>query len=118
MTGIRVFQLLELLAAGKSARARLLNWNGERYRPSAFAAIQVYDVLGEHGERGDCGYCFMSDESHRWEVLGCGLSRVRNEAVREAPGDCEEGPNYVGTAPYLPTLRSVKSQDWPLSNGR
>ena len=47
----------------------MLNWNGEEYQPSTFATVRVYDFMGEHGRPGDRCYCFMSDESNRWEVL-------------------------------------------------
>jgi hypothetical protein len=28
----------------------------------------VHDFVGEHGVVGDRGYCYLSDDSHRWEV--------------------------------------------------
>ena len=68
MNQMRMFKLIEALDAGGCARAWLLSWNGERYAEEE-GIIRVYDFMGESGERGERGYCFLSPESKRWEVL-------------------------------------------------
>ncbi|MBS0266373.1 MAG: hypothetical protein JSS02_30865 [Planctomycetes bacterium] len=67
MAGIRQFELLEDLAPGRSARAVILKWNGQTYVRSP-QIIELHDFIGTHGDRGDRGYMFLSDESGRWEV--------------------------------------------------
>jgi len=71
MAGIRHFELLEDLGAGRSARAVLLKWNGKRYAPSG-EQVQIFEFVGSHGDKGDRGYAFYSEESERWEAV-CGL---------------------------------------------
>jgi hypothetical protein len=116
MCGIRVFQLVERLEAGKSARARLLDWNGERYRLSAFAAVRVHDRVGEHGQPGDRGYCFMSEESHHWEVLS-GLANP--EAVTQRGDVVDRGGQNdqpASESPSFPTSGHLMHTKWPHSS--
>ncbi|HEY1599138.1 MAG TPA: hypothetical protein VGG64_06020 [Pirellulales bacterium] len=115
MTGIRVFELVEVLEAGKSAKARLLNWNGERYQPSAFVQVQVHDYVGESGVPGDCGYCFLSNESHRWEVL-CGLPAPQAEAVAAPTSSARPPRRLRRSAKAIPSLDRPAAQDWTFSN--
>lgn len=68
MEAIRPFELLENLPAGGSAEAVLLKWNGVRYVPSEKKII-IHDFVQTHGDCGDRGYAFMSDESGLWQVL-------------------------------------------------
>jgi hypothetical protein len=71
MGPMRQFELLEDLSSGRSARAVLLEWNGDTYVRSK-QVIVLHDFVGQHGDRGDRGYAFHSPESQRWEVA-CGL---------------------------------------------
>jgi hypothetical protein len=66
---MRQFELLETLQPGRSARATLLNWNGQRYIASG-ENVEMHDFVGIHGERGDRFYGFLSPESGRWEAVG------------------------------------------------
>ncbi|HVT27995.1 MAG TPA: hypothetical protein VHD36_01630 [Pirellulales bacterium] len=117
MSGIRIFQLLEPLMAGSSAKARLLNWNGERYTSSAFATVTVHDFVGEHGSAGDRGYCYLSDDSHRWEVLGTladhGIHRREQNAA--AGKDEREDGARENRRPLFPALGQGSHDDWPSS---
>ena len=69
MSDLKLFTLLERLQPGRSARARLLQWIGDRYVPDRTAIIQVYDHLGHYGLPGDRGHCRMSEDSGQWEVF-------------------------------------------------
>jgi hypothetical protein len=117
MIGIRVFQLLEALEAGKSARARLLDWNGEMYRPRTLAEVRVHDFVGEHGQPGDRGYCFMSDESHRWEVLS-GLANKKMTPARDdrANKAGDGNPRPSRRAPLFPASGHGVQGEWPFSS--
>lgn len=64
----QMFELVEPLVEERSARARLLMWNGTTYVPSD-ELVTVHDYIGGHGFTRDRGYCFWSDDSKRWEVL-------------------------------------------------
>jgi hypothetical protein len=75
MAGIRQFELLENLGAGRSARAVLLKWNGQRYAPSG-EKIEIHEFVGTHGDKGDRGYAFFSEESNRWEAVSGLFERV------------------------------------------
>lgn len=68
MNGIRSFELLEDLSPGGSAKAILLKWNGSRYVHSR-EKVTVYDYVQSHGDSGDRGFAFLSDESGLWHVL-------------------------------------------------
>jgi hypothetical protein len=61
------FELLEDLRPGQSAKAVLLRWDGGKYVRSD-NHIDLNEFVGTHGDRGDRGYCFYSDESKRWEA--------------------------------------------------
>ena len=67
MQGLRHFELLEELRPGQSAPAILLQWNGQEYVPSR-QRIELLEFAGSRGMKGDRGYCFLSEESGRWEV--------------------------------------------------
>ncbi|MDB5384960.1 MAG: hypothetical protein JWM11_606 [Planctomycetaceae bacterium] len=73
MQGMRKFELQENLPPNGSAKAVLLKWNGNQYVPSKDETVVVYDYVGQHGTKRDRGYCFLSEESGRWEAA-CGLS--------------------------------------------
>ncbi|HWA97645.1 MAG TPA: hypothetical protein VG713_04110 [Pirellulales bacterium] len=64
---MRQFELLEALPPGRTARAVLLKWDGHKYVRTA-EVIELHDFVGGHGERGDRGYGFYSQESGRWEA--------------------------------------------------
>ena len=115
MTGIRVFELIERLEAGKSAKARLLNWNGELYKPSAFVQVVVHDFVGESGLPGECGYCFLSNESHRWEVL-CGLPAPPLEIGSDDTSDEQVQRHMRRPARLFPSLGHPAPEDSPFSN--
>jgi len=110
MSGIRIFELCEPLVAGGSARARLMNWRGGTYAPSAFATVIVHDFVGESGMPGDRGYCYLSDDSQRWEVLGS-LAPVSTRERNEE--DDERGS--VGRRPMFPAFGSAAADDWSSS---
>ena len=65
--GMRHFELLDDLREGESAPAVLLKWNGQRYVRTA-EKVEIFDFVGQHGDRGDRGYGFLSPESGKWEV--------------------------------------------------
>jgi hypothetical protein len=67
MAGMRQFELLEDLAPGRSARAVILKWDGKNYSRSN-QVVQLHDFVGVHGDRGDRGYAFLSEESGQWEA--------------------------------------------------
>ncbi|REK18874.1 MAG: hypothetical protein DWQ37_03460 [Planctomycetota bacterium] len=69
MAGLRVFELLEPLEPLRSAKAVLLVWNEMHYVVHDGEEVELHDFVGEHGEKGDRGYCHLSDESGRWEVI-------------------------------------------------
>jgi hypothetical protein len=79
MADLRMFKLVESLEAGRSARAQLLNWDGERYVEENLEVL-VFDYIGETGLRGERGYCFFSEISERWEVLN-GLLAVSRQPM-------------------------------------
>ncbi len=88
---LRMFKLIDSLEAGKSARARLYRWNGERYIDD-FDVIHVHDYIGECGGRGDRGYCYFSEISRRWEVLRGLLSTAHQPApVTSRRARCAQG---------------------------
>lgn len=66
---IRLFELVESLEVGRSAKAVMLLWNGTEYARSN-EALTVFDFVGTHGLPGDRGYALYSPESQHWEVLG------------------------------------------------
>ncbi len=68
MNDLKMFSLLERLEPGYSARARLLNWNGEQYVGTG-PTIDLHDHLGHYGVAGDRGHCLLSSESGQWEVF-------------------------------------------------
>jgi len=68
MNGIRCFELLEDLRVGGSAKAVLLRWHDGRYARTTERII-VNDFVSTHGNRGDRGYAFKSEESGHWEAL-------------------------------------------------
>lgn len=68
MHDLRIFQLMDSLEAGRQAPAVLLAWDGVRYMPSE-TAIELFDFVGQHGQRGDRGYCALSPQSGLWEVV-------------------------------------------------
>jgi hypothetical protein len=115
MTGIRVFELIEALEAGKSAKARLLNWNGERYQPSGLIQVQVHDFVGESGAPGERGYCFLSNESHRWEVL-CGLPALQAEVGSGAASNVQAPRRTRRSMGMFPSLGHPAPQDSTFSN--
>jgi hypothetical protein len=65
---IKQFELLEDLHPESQAQAVLLKWNGNSYVKTQ-EKIVLFDSVRNHGERGDRGYCFFSNESNRWESL-------------------------------------------------
>ncbi len=65
----RLFELVDELEAGRSALARLLKWDGQKYVPSG-EEIVLHDVIGMHGVLHDRGYAVLSGESNQWEVVG------------------------------------------------
>lgn len=67
MPGLRHFELLEELRPGLSGKAVLLQWNGHEYIPSR-QIVELLEFSGSHGNKGDRGFCFLSEESGRWEV--------------------------------------------------
>jgi hypothetical protein len=71
MSQFKMFELIDPLEAGKSARAKLMEWDGERYVHEP-QSVRVHDFIGAFGCRGHRGYCFLSNDSERWEV-DCGL---------------------------------------------
>jgi len=79
MFHLRLFELIEPLEAGRSAKARLLKWDGTRYAPTG-EEITVHDFAGSHGTAHDRGYAFQSDQSKRWEVLA-GLFTQEYESI-------------------------------------
>lgn len=117
MSDIRIFQLLETLTPGSSAKARLLNWNGERYTSNAFTTVTVHDFVGEHGSAGDRGYCYLSDDSHRWEVLGTLADHgLRQPNLNAAAGkDEREERTRENRRPLFPALGQGSHDDWPSS---
>jgi hypothetical protein len=116
MSDIRIFQLLETLTPGSSARARLLNWNGEGYTSNAFNTVTVHDFVGEHGSAGDRGYCYLSDDSHRWEVLGTLADRgLRQPSPSAAGKDEREEKTRENRRPLFPALGQGSHDDWPSS---
>ncbi len=110
MSGIRIFELCEPLVAGSSARARLLNWRGGTYAPSAFATVIVHDFVGESGRPGDRGYCYLSDDSQRWEVLGSLAPSPSGERQDE-----ESEPHAPRRRPMFPAFGSAAPDDWSTS---
>lgn len=64
---IKMFELLEDLRPSGTAKAVLLKWDGEKYVRSN-QKIELNEFVGTHGDRGDRGYCFYSDDSKRWEA--------------------------------------------------
>lgn len=68
MQGIRCYELLEDLRARGSAQAVLLRWHDGRYVRTN-DRITIHDFVDTHGDRGDRGYAFQSDESGHWEAL-------------------------------------------------
>ena len=68
MPEFHLFELLENLDAGRTAKARLLEWNGSTYLPTG-PTIIIHEFVGEYGPCGDRGYCYRSPESGRWEVV-------------------------------------------------
>jgi hypothetical protein len=115
MTGIRVFELIEVLEAGKSAKARLLNWNGERYQSTSFVQVQVHDFVGESGVPGERGYCFLSNESHRWEVL-CGLPALPVDIGTERTTNAQTPRRLRRSVRTFPSLGHPAPQDSTFSN--
>jgi hypothetical protein len=117
MSEIRIFQLLETLLAGSSAQARLLNWNGERYSASAYTTVTVHDFVGEHGAAGDRGYCYLSEDSHRWEVLGTLADHgvYQREQCAAAGKDEREEKTGGNRQPLFPALGQGSHDDWPSS---
>lgn len=71
MQPMRQFELLEDLSPSGSARACVMEWNGQQYVRSR-QIVELHDFVGGNGDRGDRGYMFYSPESKRWEVA-CGL---------------------------------------------
>jgi len=65
---LQMFELVEPLVEERSARARLLKWNGSTYVPTE-DLVTVHDYIGGHGFTRDRGYCFWSEVSERWEVV-------------------------------------------------
>jgi hypothetical protein len=113
MAGIKIFELLEELVPGGCARARMLNWNGREYVPSTFASLKVHDFVGEHGIVGDRGYCYMSEDSNRWEVLGTMVdSRVHSVTT----DDEHDGKQGIRRRPLFPALGQSSHDDWPSSS--
>jgi hypothetical protein len=76
---LHLFELIDPLEAGRTAEARLLKWDGEKYVPSA-EMITVRDFVGSHGKAGDRGSTFLSDQSKCWEVLS-GLRTQDDESI-------------------------------------
>ena len=74
MPSMQLFELDDELEPGKSARAKLLMWNGSSYSGRGSKSVIVYSFAGAHGVPGDRGYCFLG-ESNRWEVVGELVSR-------------------------------------------
>lgn len=68
MEGIKQFELLEDLKPESKAEAVLLKWDGHHYVRSK-EKIELHNAVRTHGDRGDRGYCFFSEESNRWELL-------------------------------------------------
>ena len=68
MDALRIFELLDDLPPSGSAKAVLLRWDGEQYVNSR-DVVDVHDVVSCHGDRGDRGYAFKSQDSNHWEVL-------------------------------------------------
>lgn len=68
MESLQPFELLEDLDPEGKAAAVLLQWNGKRYVDSK-QKIELHEIAGTHGNRGDRGYCFLSPLSHEWEVV-------------------------------------------------
>lgn len=66
---MRQFELLEPLQPGRSAPAKLLSWNGQKYVRTGQEVV-MHDFVGIQGERGDRFYGFLSPESGRWEAVG------------------------------------------------
>ena len=67
MADLQLFELIEPLEAGGTARANLLLWGGSGYVPKG-RPVTLHDFVGSHGLTGDRGYCFLSWDSNRWEV--------------------------------------------------
>lgn len=63
-----MFELLENLEAGQTAKAQVLQWTGTRYLRNG-PVITLHDFVGEHGIAGDRGYCVQSDVSGLWEAV-------------------------------------------------
>ena len=79
MFNLRLFELIEPLEASRSAKARLLKWDGARYIATG-EEITVHDFAGSHGTAQDRGYAFLSDQSKKWEVLA-GLFTQEYESI-------------------------------------
>ena len=73
MADLQLFELVEPLEPGGTARANLLLWKGFGYMANGHP-VTLHDFVGSQGMAGDRGYCFRSWESNRWEVA-CGLSQ-------------------------------------------
>lgn len=71
MPDFRMFELREELTPYRSARAVLLKFNGFEYVPTR-EEVRVHEFVGCHGDKGDRGYAFLSQQSELWEVA-CGL---------------------------------------------
>ncbi|MBS0208715.1 MAG: hypothetical protein JSS27_07155 [Planctomycetes bacterium] len=67
MERLKPFELLEDLQPGRSAKAVLLQWDGQKYARSN-QKVELHEFVGTHGDRGDRGYCFYSEDSGRWEA--------------------------------------------------
>lgn len=77
---LQIFELVDDLASGSEARARLLRWNGLKYIPSDLIVL-VHDRVGNHGIAHERGYCIYSAESEAWEVA-CGLQSQASAMFR------------------------------------
>ncbi|HEY4309254.1 MAG TPA: hypothetical protein VGN12_07360 [Pirellulales bacterium] len=123
MSGIRIFELLEELIADSSARARLLRWSGREYSSASLLTVTVHDFVGEHGVRGDRGYCFFSEDSQRWEVLGTlargclGTGADANLATIENHERKDEREGRQGATDHtlFPAMGEGSHDDWPTS---
>jgi len=69
MNRVQLFELLESLDVGRSARAVLLDWQVDGYVRTS-QRIVIHDFVGRSGQPGSRGYCVQSPISKRWEVTG------------------------------------------------
>ena len=69
MAQLHIFELVDVLEPGQSAKALLLKWNGTTYLSRGAKPVIVHSFGGSHGVPGERGYCFLGD-SARWEVVG------------------------------------------------